>query len=164
MRREESPVKWMARACLLPLWLAGCATTCARPVPLVDVPPSLRGTAPEQAVTLLPLSGPLQGDGAELSGLAWYGEHLILLPQYPDWEDDGTSCLYTVSKAGILAQLDHTASGPLEPRCIAFDSGGLEKRIPGFEGYEAIGFAGDQAYLIVETASRRTGTGILVTG
>jgi len=164
VRREESPVKWMARACLLPLWLAGCATTCARPVPLVDVPPSLRGTAPEQAVTLLPLSGPLQGDGAELSGLAWYGEHLILLPQYPDWEDDGTSCLYTVSKAGILAQLDHTASGPLEPRCIAFDSGGLEKRIPGFEGYEAIGFAGDQAYLIVETASRRTGTGILVTG
>jgi hypothetical protein len=86
-----------------------------------------------------------------------------MLPQFPGWEDDGAACLYTVSKADILARLDHTASGPLEPRCIVFDSGGLEKGITGFEGYEAIGFSGDQAYLTVET-HRRTGKGFLVTG
>jgi hypothetical protein len=127
------------------------------------VPRELRGTAPEQAVTLLPLGGPLQKDSAELSGLAWYGDHLVMLPQYPGWENDGTPCLYTVSKADILARLDHTATGPLEPHCIRFDSGGLEKSISGFEGYEAIGFAGAQAYLTVET-NARTGKGLLVTG
>jgi hypothetical protein len=86
-----------------------------------------------------------------------------MLPQFPGWEDDGSACLYTVSKADILARLDHTASGPLEPRCIVFDSGGFGKGITGFEGYEAIGFAGDQAYLTVE-AHRRTGKAFLVTG
>lgn len=86
-----------------------------------------------------------------------------MLPQYPDWQRNGAPCLYTVSKADVLARLDDTASGPLEPRCIPFDSGGLEKSIPGFEGYEAIGFVGDQAYLSVETR-QSTGKGFLVTG
>jgi hypothetical protein len=148
---------------MLSLGLAGCASSSSQPVPLADVPPALRGKAPEQAVTLLPLSGPLQSDNAELSGLAWYGEHLVMLPQYPGWEHDGPPCLYTVSKADLLARLDHTAPGPLEPRCIVFDSGSLEKLISGFEGYEAIGFSGDQVYLTVET-HRRTGKGLLVTG
>ncbi|KFA91880.1 hypothetical protein Q664_19140 [Archangium violaceum Cb vi76] len=151
------------RALLLPLVLTGCASTLAQKVPLADVPPELQGTAPEQAVTLLPLGGALRSENAELSGLAWYGEHLVMLPQYPGWQRDGAPCLYTVSKADVLARLDDTASGPLEPRCIPFDSGGLENRIPGFEGYEAIGFVGDQAYLSVETR-QGTGKGFLVTG
>lgn len=163
MSGEESPVRWMVRALMLSLGLAGCASSSSQPVPLADVPPALRGTAPEQTVTLLPLGGPLQSEDAELSGLAWYGDHLVMLPQFPGWERDGAPCLYTVSKADLLARLDHTASGPLEPRCIAFDSGGIEKRITRFEGYEAIGFSGDQVFLTVET-HRRTGKGLLVTG
>jgi hypothetical protein len=163
MRGEKRPVRWRDRALLLPLVLTGCASKWAQPVALGDVPPALQGTAPEQAVTLLPLGGPLQSENAELSGLAWYGEHLVMLPQYPGWRSDSAPCLYTVSKADVLARLENTASGPLEPLCIPFDSGGLEKRIPGFEGYEAIGFAGDQAYLTVETR-QGTGKGFLVTG
>lgn len=159
---DEKPVGWRARALLLPLVLAGCASNPAGRVP-ADVPTELQGTAPEQAVTLLPLGGALRSENAELSGLAWYGEHLVMLPQYPDWQRNGAPCLYTVSKADVLARLDDTASGPLEPRCIPFDSGGLEKSIPGFEGYEAIGFVGDQAYLSVETR-QSTGKGFLVTG
>ncbi|WP_224371715.1 hypothetical protein [Hyalangium versicolor] len=163
-RRERSAVRWMEGALLVVLGLAGCTSSCSRPVALAEVPRELQGTAPETAVTLLPLGGPLQSDAAELSGLAWYGDHLIMLPQYPDWQGGGVSCLYTVSKADILARLDHTASGALEPRCIPFDGAGHEKRIQGFEGYEAIEFAGDQAYLTVETVSGSTGTGIIVTG
>jgi hypothetical protein len=162
VRGEERLMRWMVRALLLPLGLAGCASSSSQ-VPPANVPPELRGTAPEQAVTLLPLGGPLQSENAELSGLAWYGEHLVMLPQYPGWQEDGAPCLYTVSKAEVLARLDGTASRPLEPRCIRFDSGGIEKRIPGFEGYEALGFAGDQAYLTVETR-QSTGMGFLVTG
>lgn len=163
MTRDRSPVRWTVRALVLSLAMAGCVSSSSQPVALADVPPALRGTAPEQVVTLLPLGGALQSEDAELSGLAWYGDHLVMLPQYPGWEDDGPACLYTVSKADLLARLDHTASGPLEPRCIVFDSGGLEKRITGFEGYEAIGFSGEQAYLTVET-HRLAGKAFLVTG
>lgn len=155
----------MIRALVLPwvLVLAGCASCASQPAALANVPPELRGKAPEQPVTLLPLGGPLQSENAELSGLAWYGDHLIMLPQFPGWEHEGPACLYTVTKAELLAQLDHTAPGPLTPRCIVFDSGGIEKNISGFEGYEAIGFAGEQAYLTVET-HRLIGKGFLVTG
>ncbi|WP_224241586.1 hypothetical protein [Hyalangium gracile] len=86
-----------------------------------------------------------------------------MLPQYPDWEDDDAPCLYTVSKADILARLERTTSEPLTPRCIPFDSAGIEKRIPGFEGYESIQFADEQAYLTVETR-KSTGKAFLVTG
>ncbi len=163
MRREESAVGWKVRALLLTLGLAGCSSNSAQQVPLTEVPLELRGTAPEQAVTLLPLGGPLQHRKAELSGLAWYGEQLVMLPQYPDWDDADAPCLYTVSKADVLARLDHTVSEPLSPRCIRFDSSGIEKHIPGFEGYEALQFAGDQAYLTVETR-QSTRKGFLVTG
>jgi len=159
----KSPVKWSVRALLLLLGLAGCSSRTVQQVPRSDVPPASRGTAPEQAVTLLPLGGALQSERAELSGLAWYGEQLVMLPQYPGWDDASTPCLYTVSKADILARLERTVSEPLAPRCIRFDSGGLEKGISGFEGYEAIQFAGDQAYLTVETR-QGTGKGLLLTG
>lgn len=163
MRGDSSPVRGRTRALLLTLVLAGCAACRGQQLPSEHVPPELRGTAPEQAVTLLPLGGPLQSENAELSGLAWYGEHLIILPQYPGWQSASAPCLYTVSKADVVARIDQTASGPLEPRCIPFDSAGLEKDIPGFEGYEAIGFIGEQAYLSVETRSG-TGKGFLLTG
>jgi len=156
-------VRWSARTLLLILGLAGGAACRSQRLPSADVPAELRGTAPEQAVTLLQLGDPLQSKKAELSGLAWYGEHLILLPQYPNWQSASAPCLYTVSKADVLARIDQTASGPLEPRCIPFDSAGLEKNIPGFEGYEAIGFMGEQVYLSVETRSS-TGKGFLLTG
>jgi hypothetical protein len=163
MTRDTCTAAWAVRFLVLSLTLAGCASRPSQPAASANVPPDLRGKAPEQPVTLLPLGGALQSKDAELSGLAWYGDHLIMLPQFPGWEHEGPACLYTVTKAELLAQIDHTASGPLTPRCIVFDSGGLEKNISGFEGYESIGFSGDQAYLTVET-HRRIGKGLLVTG
>jgi len=157
-------VRWSAQTLLLTLVLAGGAACRGQQLPSAEVPTTgLHGTAPEQAVTLLPLGGPLQSENAELSGLAWYGEHLVMLPQYPGWQSASAPCLYTVSKAEVLARLEQPVPEPLEPRCIRFDSGGLEKSIPGFEGYEAIGFIGEQAYLSVETRSG-TGKGFLLTG
>lgn len=163
MTRETSWAGWAVQALVVCWGMAGCASCASQPVALANVPPELRGKAPEQPVQLLPLGGALQSENAELSGLAWYGDNLILLPQLPGWEHEARACLYTVTKAELLAQVDHTAAGPLEPRCIVFDSGGIEKNFPAFEGFEAIAFVGEQAYLTVET-HKRTGKGFLVTG
>lgn len=163
MTQERSWATWVVRLLVVSLSMAGCASCSSQPVVLADVAPALRGKAPEQPVLLLPLGGALQSENAELSGLAWYGDHLVMLPQFPGWEHEGPACLYTVTKAELLAQVDHTAPGPLVPRCIEFDSGGLEKNIPAFEGFEAIAFAGEQAYLTVET-HKRTGKSLLITG
>ena len=42
------------------------------------------GAPAEAQVRVIPLAAPLDTPRAEISGLAWHGDDLILLPQYPD--------------------------------------------------------------------------------
>lgn len=38
----------------------------------------------EYPIVSIPLGGPVAARVSEVSGLAWYGNYLILLPQYPE--------------------------------------------------------------------------------
>ncbi len=140
------------------LALTGCQTTPLTPVP------GQEGTPSEQPVTVIPLTKPLSKSNAQVSGLAWYGDHLIILPQYPDFdtsEDDGV--LFALPKADILAFLDGATSEPLEAIEIPFIAPDLDKQIDGFEGYEAIAFVGDRAFLTIEAETDHP-IGYLVAG
>ena len=77
-------------------------------------------TIAEQPVTLIPLNGPIAHEDAELSGLAWQGDNLILLPQYPDrfGKDDGI--LFSIPKSVILDVVDGKSKGPITPTFIQF--------------------------------------------
>jgi hypothetical protein len=128
-------------------------------------PASTPAGGPDNPVLEIPLAGPVADPRSELSGLAWYGDNLIFLPQYPDFEtEDGASFLYALSKAEILAFLDGQLDGPLEPRPVPFAAAGLEESIAGFEGYEAIAFSGDDAYLTIEARNNGAMLGYLVKG
>ena len=116
---------------------------------------------PEQPVTVIPLQVPLARSSAEISGLAWYGDHLILLPQYP--ERFG-GVLFTLPKADILAFLDGDLNGPLEPRPIPFSASGLTDDIQGFEGFEALATAQDRIFLTIEARGENGMMGYLVAG
>jgi len=121
--------------------------------------------APEQPVTIVPLAGDITDRSAELSGLAWYGDQLILLPQYPArFADRNEGSVFAIPKERILAFLDGAADAPIEPSRIDFDDQGLAKRIRGFEGFEAIAFDGDRVYLTVEARRFTTMVGYLVAG
>lgn len=113
----------------------------------------------------IPLSGPIADRQAELSGLAWYGDQLILLPQYPDFDANETgSFLYALAKADILAFLDGRQDQPLTPRPVPFVASGVDDSIPGFEGYEAVAFSGDDAYFTIEARTDGDMLGYLVKG
>jgi len=133
-------------------------------VPSPEALPAGAGVS-EYPVTTIPLSGPVDSPDAEVSGLAWYGDYLIFLPQYPDFapsEGDGT--VYALDRADILAFLDGVTAGPLEPLPIPFSAPGLARSIDDFEGYEAIAFAGDRAFLTIEASPGREMRGYLVSG
>jgi hypothetical protein len=135
--------------------------------PTATVVPVPTGTAPptEQPVTTIPLSGPAAGAEAEFSGLAWYGDTLILLPQYPARFDGGADgALFALDKTAIAAYLSGEIEQPLDPRPIPFVAPGLDTSIPGFEGYEAIAFHGDQVFLTIEAATRDGMQSYVVTG
>ncbi|RME53785.1 MAG: hypothetical protein D6790_17410, partial [Caldilineae bacterium] len=108
--------------------------------------------AEEVPIQELPLAGPVAESRSELSGLAWHGDALILLPQYPERMGGN---LFALDKGEILAALAEDQATPLTPRPIPLDAPGLN-RLPGYEGLEAIAFAGDRVYVTVE-ARRATG-------
>jgi len=89
---------------------------------------------------------------AEFSGLDWYENELILLPQYPDrFESDFNGCLFSISKSEITNYLKSEKKNPILPKKISFNSGGIESQFNGFEGYEAIVFNGQDVYLAIES-------------
>ncbi|MCP4535620.1 MAG: hypothetical protein GY832_00565 [Chloroflexi bacterium] len=145
MMKSASMTITVLLALSIVLVLTGCQT--APPTST----PSQEGTVDEQPVTVIPLTEPLSKKKAEVSGLAWYGDYLIILPQYPDFfTSEGDGFLFALPKADILAFLDGTTSDPLDPIQIPFVAPGLSEQIDGFEGYEAIAFVGDKVYLTIE--------------
>jgi hypothetical protein len=112
----------------------------------------------------IPLAGPLESRRAEISGLAWYGDWLVLLPQFPWFHDQQQSFLYGLPKTEIVDFLDGRAAGPLTPRPIPLDATGVAVAIPGFEGFESIAFAGDRVFVTVEASLGSSMQGWLLSG
>lgn len=112
---------------------------------------------PEAPVALIPLAGPIAHRKAEISGMDWYGNYLILLPQFPDrFGQEGNGTVFALPKPDILNYLDGKQIHPLTPIEIPFISPELEKVIPGFEGFEAIAFRENTAYLTIEAGFFKT--------
>jgi hypothetical protein len=119
----------------------------------------------EHPVIPIPLEGEITKRSAEISGLAWYGDDLVLLPQYPErfsFSDDGA--LFVLFREDILAFLAGKIKGPLKPRRISLVAPGIRRDVPGYEGYEAIAFRGSRVYMTVEAGTRREMMGYLISG
>ena len=127
-------------ACLL--WLGACASgpRTERSEAAADVKPV------EVEAVRLALEGEAAQAEIEFSAMAWFGDHLILVPQYPERFGDR---VFALSRAEILAAIDAPGRG-LVPVAVPFSDGGA-RDIPDFEGFEAIAFVGQDAYLSVET-------------
>lgn len=149
---------------VLLLGFAACAPA-ATPAPTAV---SLPDSAPvEQPVTLIPLGAPLNTPNAELSGLAWYGDFLVFLPQYPSRfsQKGDTGALFALHRNDITAFLDGITQETLAPiRIPLLADGGLPQAIRGFEGFEAIGFYGSQVFLTIEASPALGMRGYLVSG
>jgi len=119
----------------------------------------------EKMVTEISLAGPVSQSRAEISGMAWCGEKLILLPQFPDrFQRDEFANVFSVPKEAIVSFLSGENTSGIEPDLIPFDQSGLNTSIAGFEGFEGIAFIGNRFYAVIET--RQTGgmMGYIVTG
>lgn len=124
-------------------------------------PPAVASAA-EQPVTVLELTGPIATPDAELSGLAWHGDTLILLPQYPERFGEGDGMVFALSKVDVLAALEQGTS--VEPKLVVLNAPGLKESIPNFQGYESIAFNGDQVFLTIEAGEGTDMHGYIVSG
>jgi hypothetical protein len=114
----------------------------------------------------IPLSGDVAKSGSEISGLTWYKDQLILLPQYPDrFSKSDFSSLFRISKEAILDFLDQgNPSTKISPERIKFDEKEIPARLPRFQGYEAIAFVKDKVYLTIELNQKQSMQALLIEG
>ncbi len=114
----------------------------------------------------IPLAGPIANPKAQISGMAWHGDDLIILPQYPEKDPARGSdpSLFLLAKNEIVDYLEGTTSDPLTPTRLSFLGGTFRSQIPGYEGYEAITITGDKVYLTIEANDRGRMAGYLVEG
>ena len=131
----------------------------------VEVPAPQPEIAPETAAVNILLTGPLASRDAEISGMAWYGDNLILMPQYPNFSGEaGDGFLYALPKDEIAAYLAGETYEPLEPARIPFTAPDVQDTVAGFEGYEAIAFVGDEVYMTIESETDAGLVGYLLYG
>ena len=116
---------------------------------------------PEQSARTIPLAGPVAEPEAEISGLDWFGEVLVLLPQYPDRYDHN---LFGLPRQALDAALSNLERTPIEPFPIPLVNGSDLRNLEGYEGLEAIVFSGSRFYLAVEGRSKGRMLGYLIPG
>lgn len=124
-----------------------------------------REEIPTAPVRLLNIEGPLASHRAEVSGMTWQGDTLVILPQYPDrFGDDGMLGIFAIRKQVILDALDADDPAPIEPRLVECHAPGLAGIVRGFNGLEAVGCIDDRYYMTVEAKDDTGMAGYLVTG
>lgn len=117
----------------------------------LDTTPIQSGVIVEQDLIEVPLPKSVSSASMEYSGLAWYGQMLILLPQYPNGiYGNQEGFLYAIDREDLSAFLNGL-SQEVVVDAIPFDDVGLSKQLNGFEGFESVVFIDDFVYLTIET-------------
>lgn len=144
--------------------MAGCGWFVPPPMAIPGAASLLvpQGAVPVvQPVTTIALDNPLTLRRAQLSGLTWYGDTLILLPQFPA---EFGNHLFGIPKAALVAHITGQDPTPLAPTWITFDDSTIPAQLVGFEGFEAIAFDGNDVYLTIETSGSSGMLGYVVAG
>jgi len=114
---------------------------------------------------MLPLAGPLADPLAEVSGMTWQGDTLVIIPQFPDkFADEGLMGFFALTKQEILYALDSESGEPFQPHLVLCSGPGLLGIVRGFDGLEAMCCIGQHFYMTVEANEDTVMAGYLVSG
>ncbi|MEE8335058.1 MAG: hypothetical protein V3S48_01315 [Candidatus Neomarinimicrobiota bacterium] len=109
----------------------------------------------------IPLSGEAGDKSLEMSGLTWYGDSLILMPQNINWK---SPAFYYLTKNEILKWIKGDKEKSLSPKRLSLILPDFRTVIPGYQGFEAICFMDNQAAILIESKSKQGMVGFLAKG
>lgn len=112
------------------------------------------------------MEGDLAERKLEASGLTWYNDNLIILPQFPHkWDGEFDGAVYFIPKERIESYLNGENKTPIKGEKIHFIAEGLDEigKRRG-SGYEAIAFVDDSLYVSIESISGDESTSYVVKG
>lgn len=118
----------------------------------------------EVAVIPLKLPDRISAASFEYSGLGWFGDYLVLLPQYPQGKEfTREPNLFAIAKRDLLAEINDP-NLELPVRDVPIENSDLRSMIRGFEGFESILFVDQSVYLIIESRAGDPMMGYLIRG
>ena len=119
-----------------------------------------------EEVEVIPLKLPERISAAsfEYSGMGWFGDYLVLLPQYPQGKEfTREPNLFAIAKQDLLAAItDPDLELPV--RDIPIENSDLRSVIKGFEGFESILFVDQNVYMTIESRAGDPMMGYLIRG
>lgn len=119
----------------------------------------------EVEVIEIPLTGKIAERKSEISGLCWYNDNLILLPQYPDrFSENGLGKIFYIKKNQIDDFLSGKNSSPLNAEFLTIDLQSLSKYFQIGSGFEAITTNFDTIYFSIESLNKGETETILIMG
>ena len=98
----------------------------------------------ERAPTLLKIGGPMKNSDEEISGMDWYNDNLILLPE------NLNGYVFAIKKAELDSRIIGNDTTIIFPEQIKLNTPNYKKLVPGFDSFEAIAFRGYEVYLTIE--------------
>lgn len=93
---------------------------------------------------VIPLSGIITDPNQEISGLDWYKDNLVLLPE------NLNGFVFIIPKEKIVKSIELKSPAPILPEVNTFKTPNYSKTIKGFEGFESIAFNNDKFFVTIE--------------
>ena len=98
----------------------------------------------ERTPTLLKIGGPIKNSDEEVSGMDWYNDNLILLPE------NLNGYVFAIKKAELDSRINGNDTTTIFPEQIKLNTPNYKELVPGFDSFEAIAFRGYEVYLTIE--------------
>ncbi|RZP23918.1 hypothetical protein EVA24_04275 [bacterium] len=98
----------------------------------------------ERTPTLLKIGGPMKNSDEEVSGMDWYNDNLILLPE------NLNGYVFTIKKAELDSRINGNDTTTIFPEQIKLNTPNYKELVPGFDSFEGIAFRGYEVYLTIE--------------
>lgn len=135
--------------------------------PTIPASPAASQTLPALAecdVVVLNLPERLSDPNFEFSGMAWYGDQLVLLPQYPSgryFSNDPK--IYSVLEEDLLKAIEYPEY-ELPITDVPLHNSDLSDFVRGYEGFESVLFVDQQIFLTIESHAGDPMIGYLIRG
>ncbi|MFZ1291824.1 MAG: hypothetical protein WAR79_17130 [Melioribacteraceae bacterium] len=114
---------------------------------------------------IIPLAGEISLRESEISGMCWYNNFLILIPQYPNFLDSGENgIIFYIRKNEIYNFLFSKNINEISPKTFRINLSDLSEYLKSGSGFEAISVINDKIYLSIESMNDEKMESLLISG
>ncbi len=119
----------------------------------------------EVKIQQIKLKGNISNRRSEISGLSWYKNNLILLPQFPNrFSNSKLGEIYYIKRDRIINFLSGKDTSAIEPKIFSINTNDFSNLFGKGSGFEAVTFHNNTAYFTIESFSFGKTVSYLIAG